>query len=259
MAGGLQVIRFDHRDTGRSTCVDFAASPYTLADMAADAIAVLDGHGIAAAHIVGASLGGAIAQWLAVHRPQRVLTLAAIMTGPMGHNVGPAWARALAGQAPDPDDLPPAAPCLLQHLAWRATLPQTTREEFVTANLETWRVLNGNVLPFDEPAARRFVEASYNRASDHAAALNHDLAGRQMTDDRRVPLSLIKAATLVVHGTEDPLRPLAHGQALAEQIPDAHLLAIPGMGHAFFSPGLPRRIGEIILTHVALPEQGEFG
>lgn len=84
VAGGRQVIRFDHRDTGRSTCVDFDTQPYTLADMAADALAVLDGHDVVAAHIVGASLGGAIAQWLAVHRPERVLTLTAIMTGPLG-------------------------------------------------------------------------------------------------------------------------------------------------------------------------------
>ncbi|MEU1631220.1 alpha/beta hydrolase [Streptomyces sp. NPDC020096] len=251
VAGGRHVIRFDHRDTGRSTCVDFATIPYTLADMAADATAVLDGHRVTAAHIVGASLGGAIAQWLAVHRPERVLTLTAIMSGPMGCDAGPAWARAMAGQVPDPDDLPPPAPSFLRHLAHRATLPQATRDEHVAANLETWRVLNGDVLAFDEVSARRFVEASYDRATDPAAALNHDLAGRHMTDDRHASLSSIKAPTLVVHGTEDPLRPLPHGQALAEQIPHARLQAIPGMGHAFFAPELPRKIGEIILKHTA--------
>jgi pimeloyl-ACP methyl ester carboxylesterase len=102
---------------------------------------------------------------------------------------------------------------------------------------------------FDELAARRFVEASYDRTSDHTAALNHDLAGRQMTDDRLAPLSSIKAPTLIVHGTQDPLRPLPHGQAVAERIPNARLRTIPGMGHTFYSPGLPRRIGEIILQH----------
>ncbi|GAA1918898.1 alpha/beta fold hydrolase [Streptantibioticus ferralitis] len=251
VAGGRQVIRFDHRDTGRSTCVDFATTPYTLADIASDVTAVLDGHGLTAAHIVGASLGGAVAQWLAVHRPERVLTLTSIMSGPMGCDAGPAWARAMTGQAPDPDDLPPPAPSFLRHLAHRATLPQATRDEHVAANLETWRVLNGDVLPFDEVAARRFVEASYDRATDRAAALNHDLAGRRMTDDRRAPLSSIKAPTLVIHGTEDPLRPLPHGEALAEQIPHARLQVISGMGHAFFSPELPRQIGEIILKHTA--------
>lgn len=256
VAGGRQVIRFDHRDTGRSTCVDFAARPYALADMAADAAAVLDGFGVAAAHVAGASLGGAIGQWLAVHRPGRVLTLTAIMTGPMGHDAGPAWARALAGQDPDPGDLPPPSPRFLRHLAERAAMPQTTREEQVTAGIETWRVLNGGALPFDEPAARRVTETSYDRAADFAAAVNHDRAGRRMTPDRLAPLSMITAPTLVIHGTEDPLRPLPHGQALAAQIPRARLETVPGMGHGFFSPGLPRHIGQLILGHTQSPPSG---
>ena len=256
VAGGRQVIRFDHRDTGRSTCVDFATQPYALADMAADAVAVLDGHHIDAAHIAGASLGGAIGQWLAVHRPWRVLTLSAIMTGPLGHDAGPAWARALAGQDPDPGDLPPPSARFLRHLAERAAMPQTTREEQVTAGIETWRVLNGDALTFDEPAARRFVEASYDRAANFAASVNHDRAGRQMTPDRFAPLSKITAPALVIHGTEDPLRPLPHGQALAAQIPRARLRTVPGMGHGFFSPGLPRHIGQIILDHTQSPPSG---
>ena len=251
--GGRQVIRFDHRDTGRSTCVNFAAKPYALADMAADAVSVLDGHDVGAAHIAGASLGGAIAQWLAVHCPQRVLGLTAIMTGPMGHNAGPAWVRALAGQDPDPGDLPPPAPQFLRHLAERAALPHTTREQQLAAAVETWRVLNGDTLPFDEKAARRFVETSYDRTADFAAAANHDLAGRQMTPDRLSPLSRITAPTLVIHGTADPLRPLPHGQGLAPQISQARLEAVPGMGHGFFSPGLPRHIGECILSNTQPP------
>ncbi|MFJ9690632.1 alpha/beta fold hydrolase [Kitasatospora sp. NPDC101183] len=248
--GGLQAVRYDHRDTGRSDHVDFAATPYSLAGLAADAEAVLDGHGLAAAHVVGASLGGAIGQWLAVHRPQRVLTLTAIMTGPMGHSPGPAWARALAGQAPDPSDLPPPSPRFLAHLTHRATLPQGTREEYVAANLETWRILGGEALPFDEPAARRFVEASYDLTADHSCALNHDLAGRRLTDDRLAPLSAIQAPTLVLHGTEDPLRPLPHGRALAAEIPESLFREIPGMGHSFFSPGIPRHIAALVLEHL---------
>lgn len=251
VAGGRQVIRFDHRDTGRSTCVDFTARPYALADLAADAEAVLDGWGVGAAHVAGASLGGAIGQWLAVHRPERVLTLTAIMTSPMNHDPGPAWQRALTGQAPDPDDLPPPAPRFLEHLMRSANLPRTTREEHIAANLETWRVLHGDALPFDEPAARRLCEAAYDLLADPAAPLNHDRAGRIWTEDRRAPLSAVKAPTLVVHGTEDPLLPLPHGQALAARIPGARLQTIPGMGHGFFSPGLPRRIGELILAHTA--------
>lgn len=250
LAHGRQVIRFDHRDTGRSDCVDIAVRPYTLDDMAGDAVAVLDGHGVPAAHVVGASLGGAIGQWLAVHHPSRVRTLTAIMTGPMGHDAGPAWARAMSGQAPDPDDLPPPTPQLLRHFARQAaTPPPATREAQIAAAVETWRILNGRVLDFDEAAARDFAEASFERATNPAAATHHDLAGRQMTEARRAPLSSITAPTLVIHGTEDPLRPLPHGSALAATVPRARLHTIPGMGHSFYAPGLPHHIGEHIATH----------
>jgi pimeloyl-ACP methyl ester carboxylesterase len=249
-ASGRQVIRFGHRDTGRSGQVDFEAHPYALADMAADATAVLDGNGVAAAHVVGASLGGAIGQWLAVHRPERVLSLTAMMSGPMGHSAGPAWARAMAGQSPDPGDLPPPAPRFLAHLAWRAEQPTATREDYVAANLQTWRVLSGEVLPFDEAAARRFVESSYDRTAKPAASLNHDRAGRSMTADRLAALSSIKAPVLVIHGSEDPLRPPAHGRALAAEIPGARFEEIPGMGHSLLSAGLPRRLGELIRRHI---------
>ncbi|MFC7035591.1 alpha/beta fold hydrolase [Nonomuraea rubra] len=251
VTGGRQVIRFDHRDTGRSGCVDFATDPYTLADLAADALAVLDAYGVRTAHLAGASLGGAVVQWLAVHRPERVTTLTVIMSGPMGADAGPAWARALSGQEPDPDDLPPPAPRFLEHVMRMASVPPATREEAVAANLETWRVLSGEALPFDEQAARRLVEQSYDLAADPAAALNHDLAGRVMTADRQVPLSSIKVPTLVVHGTEDPLRPLPHGEAVAAQIPGARLEAIPGMGHSLLSPGLPQRVAGLVLRHTA--------
>jgi len=248
---GKQVIRFDHRDTGQSDCVDFAAAPYTIGDMAGDALSVLDGHQVTAAHIAGASLGGAIGQLLAVHYPDRVRTLTAIMTSPMGYEAGPAWARALAGQPPEPGDLPAPAPEFLRHVAAMASSPPTTPEERVAANVETWRILNGTTLPFDADAARRHVEASIARARDFQAATHHDLAGRPMIPERQAPLSSITVPTLVVHGTSDPLLPLPHGQALATLIPGACFEAVPGMGHGFFSPGIPAQVGRLILDHTA--------
>jgi pimeloyl-ACP methyl ester carboxylesterase len=247
---GRHVIRFDHRDTGRSDCVDFATRPYALADLAADAAAVLDGHGVPAAHIVGTSLGGAIGQWLAVHRAARVRTLTAMASSPMGNNAGPAWARALAGEPPAADELPPPAPRFLEHVLASAKAPRTTPRQRVDAAVQTWRVLNGDVLPFDELAARRFVEHSHARAGDIAAASNHDLAGRRWDDDRRASLSAITAPTLVLHGSDDPLFPQAHGEALATRIPAAQLEIVPGMGHhPFFAPGLTDRIADSIIRH----------
>ncbi|MEV4757385.1 alpha/beta fold hydrolase [Micromonospora sp. NPDC049559] len=254
VAGGRQVIRFDHRDTGRSDHVDFATRPYTLAEMAADSLAVLDGYGVEAAHVVGASMGGAIAQWLAVHHPARVRTLTTLMTSPMGNNAGPAWARAMAGQPPAPDELPPPTAEFLRHVLGAATTPRATAEERIEADLATLRVLNGPALPFDEPAARRYVARSHERARNPAAAGNHDLAGRRLTPDRLVPLSGITAPTLVVHGTEDPIFAVPHARAIAAQVPGARLELVPGMGHGFFSPGLPRRIADLVLTNPARPD-----
>ncbi|SDI55600.1 Pimeloyl-ACP methyl ester carboxylesterase [Sinosporangium album] len=240
VAAGRHVIRFDHRDTGLSDWVDFTTHPYTLADMAADAEAVLDGYGIDRAHIAGASLGGGIAQWLGAHRPQRVLTLTLIMTSPMGNEAGPAWARAVAGLDPDPGELPPPDAALIRHFM------SGGHEEGAD---ETWRLLNGEAVPYDGAAARRFVEASLKRARKPGSEAQHDLAGRSMTEDRRAPLSSIAAPTLVVHGAQDPLFPPRHGQALAEAIPGAELAVVDGMGHAFFSPGLPRRIADLMVGH----------
>ncbi|MFF5225733.1 alpha/beta fold hydrolase [Dactylosporangium sp. NPDC000521] len=247
---GRQVIRFDHRDTGRSDSVDFTTHPYALADMAGDTAAVLDGYGVTAAHIVGTSLGAAIGQWLAVHQPARVRTLTAMASSPMGNNPGPAWAKAMAGQPAAADELPPPTARFLSHLMAFAKAPRTTAQQRIDADVQTWRALNGDVLPFDEPAARRFVEDCYARANNLAAASNHDLAGRRWDDDRRASLSRITAPALVLHGSDDPLFPQAHGEALAAQIPAARLEVVPGMGHhPFFSPDLTERIAGSIIRH----------
>lgn len=251
VTGGRQVIRFDHRDTGQSECVDFAAQPYAISDMAHDALAVLDGHQVTAAHIAGASLGGRIGQLLAVHHPGRVRTLTAIMTSPMGYRAGPAWARAMAGQPPEPGDLPAPAPEFVRHIAAMAACPPATPADRVSTNVQTWRILNGTTLAFDADAARRHVEASIARARDFQAATHHDLAGRQMTPEQLVPLSGVTAPALVIHGSDDPLLPLPNGQAVAALIPGARFEVVPGMGHGFFSPGIPAQVAGLILEHTA--------
>ncbi|REG00650.1 pimeloyl-ACP methyl ester carboxylesterase [Asanoa ferruginea] len=221
---GAQVIRFDHRDTGRSSVVDFDAQPYALADLAADCLAVLDGHGLATAHVAGMSMGGMIAQWLGVHAPGRVRSLTLLTSSPMGNRSG---------------DLPPPAPEFLAHLA--AGLAPG-----VESDVELFRVFNGPVRPFDEPGARAMLERAWARATDPAAARNHDRAGRTFAPDRLAPLSSITAPTTIVHGDQDPVFPLAHGEALAAAIPGAHLHVVPGMGHIFYSPGLPEEIADLI-------------
>lgn len=236
---GVAVIRFDHRDTGRSSVVDFDAHPYAMGDMARDCLAVLDGYGLESAHIAGASLGGMIAQWLGVHAPERVRSLTVMSSSPMGHDPRPAWTRAQAGQPADPDDLPPPSPAFLAHQA--AGLPPG-----VESDVALFRVFNGPVRPFDEPAARAELELALSRATDPAAAANHRRAMWADDPDLHAPLSSITAPTSIVHGDQDPLYPLGHGEALAAAIPGAALHIVPGMGHVMTSPGLPEEIADLI-------------
>ncbi|MCU7728150.1 alpha/beta fold hydrolase [Actinoplanes sp. KI2] len=236
---GVQVLRFDHRDTGRSSVVDFDAHPYTIGDMARDCLAVLDGYGLDSAHVAGTSLGGMIAQWLGVHAPDRVRSLTVISSTPMGHDLRPVWARAQAGEPADPDDLPPPAPAYFAHLA--AGLPAG-----VESDVTLFRVFNGPVRPFDEPAARAMLELALSRATDPAAAANHGRAAWTPSPDVLVPLSSITAPTSIVHGDQDPVHPPAHGKALAAAIPGAVLHIVPGMGHVMTSPGLPEQIADLI-------------
>ncbi|MEU4195440.1 alpha/beta fold hydrolase [Kribbella sp. NPDC026611] len=236
---GVQVIRFDHRDTGRSSVVDFDAHPYTIPDLARDCLAVLDGYGLRSAHVAGTSLGGMIAQWLGVHAPDRVRSLTLMSTSPMGHDPSTAWARAQAGEPADPDDLPPPSSAFLAHLA--AGLPPG-----VETDLALFRIFNGPVRPFDEPAARAMLELALSRATDPAAAANHGRAVWMDAPDLRAPLSSITAPTSIVHGDQDPVYPLAHAEALAAAIPGAVLHVVPGMGHITTSPGLPEQVADLI-------------
>ncbi|WP_285472416.1 alpha/beta hydrolase [Actinoplanes sp. NBRC 101535] len=224
VARGVQVIRFDHRDTGRSSVVDFDADPYTIGVMARDCLAVLDGHGIASAHVVGASLGGVLAQWLAVHAPARVRSLTLLATTPMGSRR---------------DGLPPPAPEFLAHLA--AGLPPG-----VESDVALFRVFNGAVRPFDEPAARAMLELARSRAGDPAAAAHHDRAAWRADPSVDAPLASIVAPTTILHGDQDPVFSLGHGTALAAAIPGAVLHLVPGMGHVLTSPGLPEEIAGLI-------------
>jgi len=240
---GVQVIRYDHRDTGRSSVVDFDEHPYGLAELAGDALAVLDAYGLPSAHLVGSSMGGVLAQWLAVHEPARVRSLTLLSSTVMGHDPGPVWQRAWAGEPADPDDLPPPATSFLRHLADSSNVPPG-----VEADVATFRVMNGDVLPFDELAVRSLLERCWARAVDPSAAAHHGLAGRRLTPDLFAPLSSITAPTLVVHGEQDPIYPPGHGTALAAAIPGARLRIVPGMGHVFYSPGLPEQLADLFLV-----------
>ncbi|MFF9036672.1 alpha/beta fold hydrolase [Streptomyces sp. NPDC014892] len=247
--GGRRVIRYDHRDTGRSSVVDFAVRPYTVADLASDALAVLDAFGVRRAHLVGASLGGIIAQRIAVTDPERVLTLTSLSSQPLGTDMAAAVTRAMAGEPPAPGELPPPSAELLAALAVSLPDPEADLEAHLALRLPLWRVLHGPVLPFDEEEYRAMERRVFARARDLAAGFNHTLAGAAGGDDTAA-LASVTAPTLVLHGTEDPMFPPAHAEATAAAVPGARLVMIEGLGHTLPS-ALDARLAEEILRHTA--------
>jgi len=243
---GFRVVRFDNRDIGLSTRFDSAGvpdigaaltaalqgkpvdAPYRLSDMAADAFGLLDALGIARAHVVGASMGGAIAQTMAIERPERLLTLTSIM--------------ATTGEPGLPPPTPAAMGVLLKP-------PVTTLDGYIRSYVETWKVLRAGSFPDDEALDRERAEAVFARGL-HPAGVARQLAAILASGSRKAALRSVRVPTLVLHGDADPLVPLACGVDTAESIPGARLVVIPGMGHA-----LPisfwKRIVEEIATHAA--------
>src|SRR5215208_487576 len=211
--GGRFVVRYDHRDTGRSVTYEPGRPGYTGSDLVADAVGVLDGYDLLAAHVVGASAGGAFAQLLALGFPDRVLSLVLISTSP-----------AIRGQR----SLPSATERFGSFLA-SAEVDWSDRGSVIEYLVAYERMLAGGVRPFDEAAWRSFVRHDVERARDIAASQNHTMIAEGEAPSE--PISSIDVPTLVIHGTADPMFPLEHGQALAEEIPGASLLTLEGAGH----------------------------
>jgi pimeloyl-ACP methyl ester carboxylesterase len=230
--GGRFVIRYDHRDTGRSVTYEPGHPGYTGGDLVADAAGVLDAYGIPAAHVVGVSMGGALAQLLALDHPDRVLSLVLVSTS-----------RALPGER----ELPPPTEELGRFVS-SAQVDWSDADSVIDYLVDYSRVLAGRQRPFDAARVRDLARRDIGRARNFASARNHDSIP---DDDRsRRPLSSIAAPTLVVHGTADPMFPLAHGEALAEEIPAAKLLALGGAGHGV-EPADWSTLARAILEHTA--------
>ena len=248
-ARGYQVIRFDNRDAGLSThfsecpAPDFAALaatlareqrpdvPYTLHDMAADTIGLLDTLSIARAHLVGRSMGGMIAQLAAAAHAPRVMSLTAIMSS----TGNPA--------------LPSAAPDLMAMLTRSAPNPFADEAGFLTHSIGFARGIAGPGDPFDEDAHRAQIRAETARAW-HPAGFSRQLAAIAATGDLRAKLAKITAPTLVLHGTHDRLFPPACGADIATHVAGADLMLIDGMGHDL-PPALYRQVNDAIAALAA--------
>jgi pimeloyl-ACP methyl ester carboxylesterase len=211
--GGRFVIRYDHRDTGRSVTYEPGRPGYTGAHLVGDAARVLDAYEIPAAHVVGVSAGGALAQLLALDYAGRVLSLVLIST-----SCAVPGDRELPAPTEEYTRFVSAA-----HVDW------SDADSVIDYRVAYARVLAGDQRPFDETAARSLVRRDVERAQDHAAVRNHDLLPEGEVS--QAPLSSIAVPTLVIHGTADPMFPLAHGEVLAEQISGGRLLALEGAGH----------------------------
>jgi pimeloyl-ACP methyl ester carboxylesterase len=225
VAGGRFVIRYDNRDTGQSIAYEPGHPGYTSADLVADAVGVIEALGLPRAHLVGMSMGGAIAQLAALDHPDRVASLTLISTSAMGpglpgmaERLGPVFAR----PRPDADD----REALLDHL------------------VDLDRALASESAPFDADGTRALHARALGRARNVESMLgNHELAdGGPSWHDR---LGEIAVPTLVIHGADDPFMLLAHGHALAAAIPGAKLLTVEAMGHE-----LPRRTWDVVVPSI---------
>jgi pimeloyl-ACP methyl ester carboxylesterase len=231
------VIRFDNRDVGRSTILRDAPVPkqwqlvtrdprgaaYSLDDMAADAVGLLDHLDISAAHVVGVSMGGMIAQLLAVNHPDRVLSLVSIMSTTGARRVGRPQPRVAV------------------RMLRRARLD---REGYIEDHLETYRTIGSRAFDFEADHKRERASRCFDRGI-HPAGSARQLAAIMAAPDRTPALGRLHVPTTVIHGEADPLVNVSGGRATAKAIPGAELVTLPGMGH-----DLPRELWPEIIEAI---------
>jgi pimeloyl-ACP methyl ester carboxylesterase len=215
-AAGRHVVRYDHRDTGRSSSSPAGRPAYSAVDLATDPLRVMDALDISSAHLVGLSMGGGFAQVVAATHPDRVQTLTVIATSPA---------------CPLPDlHLPPPLPAVAESFTNPAPEPDwADRDAVVAYRVDIERPYTGT-LGFDEDRVRQLARAEVDRTSDMAASITNNF----VVDDpgpADVALDRLDMPTLVMHGTADTMFPLEHGKALARHIPGARFLPLQGMGH----------------------------
>jgi pimeloyl-ACP methyl ester carboxylesterase len=240
--GGRHVIRYDNRDTGRSVTYEPGNVPYTVEDMADDAVGVLDAYGIDRAHIVGASMGGMITQQVALRHPDRVITITPIMSTPDASGVA---AVASGEETTGTTSLPTPSPEFMAQAMSSLALDWNDEDAVVENGVTLWKALAGSRYPFDEEQARDITIKEMKRASSYRSSQNHILAIAN-TPRWRQRLAEIKVPTLVIHGTEDPILPYPHGVAIAEGIPGATMLALEGCGHELPEPEADNVVGAIL-------------
>jgi pimeloyl-ACP methyl ester carboxylesterase len=242
-AGRRFVIRYDHRDTGRSTSYPPGEPAYSGSDLMYDALGVLDALRVPAAHLVGFSLGGALAQRIAVHHPSRVLSLTLISTGvdggaPAGASVTVGGPVTVSAGTVTAGVRTIEAPAATDETDW------SNRKAAVARMIDEVRSCGGPFTP-EEPHLRLLAERVFDRSADLAATrVNHRLAG--YGPPIRDLLGSIDTPTVVLHGTLDRRIPAGHPEELARCIPNARLVWLDGVGHEL----PPRAVWTQVLTEI---------
>lgn len=219
---GRFVVRYDHRDTGKSTSYRFGMATYTVEDLADDAVGVLNAYAIDRAHFVGMSLGGYLAQLVALKYPERVRALTLIAS------------ERLASAEPG---MPGMQPGIAQYHAQAAGLDLANRTAVIEYQVGAWRLLSGSAHPFDESAIRALAGADFDRTPNLLSAFNH--ASLRDADRWLGRLDEVMAPSLIIHGTEDPVLPYAHALALHAALRHSTLLALTGTGHELHQADWP--------------------
>ena len=246
-ARGFRVIRFDNRDVGKTTHLSHFGMPniaeamgkalggqpvnpaYALDDMAKDSVGLLDALGIGDAHIVGASMGGMIAQLTAINHPERTRSLVSIMSTTAKR------------------DLPPAKP---EAMAALMTPPASdAREDRIAQGMKSWRVIGSPGYAATEAELRARVEAAVDRVPYDPAGIGRQMTAIISAQPRHELLGRLRVPALVIHGADDPLIPVEGGKDTAQSIPGAQLVVVPGMAHDFTDALVPvylKHIGDFV-------------
>lgn len=225
---GYFVIRFDHRDTGLSSAIDYEKSPYTVKELAGDVLAILDHFQIRQAHVVGHSMGGTIAQLLAIHHPDRIRSYTSMSVSTVG------------GNTTQPSDEVMAV--LLENK------PTQNFEESLNGFMRSWEILNGNV-PLDSNMAKEYTRELYDRSNHEVGVAWNHIHAQENVGDLSSDLAELKTPGLFIHGENDPLIPLQGGINTAKAASNSTLEIIPDMGHMIFSADLQKNIAAILVKH----------
>lgn len=239
---GYFVVRFDNRDTGKSSGIDYDLNPYNLKNMAEDLLIILDYFKAAKAHIIGSSMGGYIAQNLAIYYPERILTLTLMMT-----TINSLPLRGVRGLC----NLPGPNTMLIKQISELYQAPRLTFDDKIQTLIKTWELFNGNQAKFPSQEWHPLAIESYERAKSKNAVRNHRLAVLNSPANRSHELQNLNIPTLIIHGENDQIIPAAHAYYNKDIIKNSKLLIIDKMGHLLTSC-FTTQIEDILLPHFQL-------